>query len=150
MKPSRDTDIIRMIFLIAVPLLQVVFGQRRGSLLASDRTTSDTGQAGGGDAREADDDDVVVRKAEHGWVVVRPHEIVTFALPDSAPHCKGAAYDIAPLVNEIPAWHRLDLFQAVADLSIGLSLVWGGHWDRIKDLPHYELPGHREMPIKEH
>lgn len=85
-----------------------------------------------------------------GWVVLRPHEIVTFATPEHAPHCKGAAYDIVPIVDEMPAWHRLDLFQAVADLSLGLGLVWGGHWDRIKDLPHYELPGWRELPIKEH
>lgn len=81
-----------------------------------------------------------------GWAVVDHAAIVTNALPDHAPHCRGAAYDVCPLVNEKPAWDRLDLFQAIADCAPE-GLVWGGTWTRLKDLPHYELPSWRTLPF---
>jgi peptidoglycan L-alanyl-D-glutamate endopeptidase CwlK len=83
-----------------------------------------------------------------GWVVTDQRVIVTNALPDKAPHCRGAAYDICPIVAERAAWDRLDLFQAVADAAPP-GLVWGGSWPRFKDLPHYELPSWRSLPLKE-
>jgi len=90
------------------------------------------------------------RVYENGvWRVVDQRIIVTNALPDKAPHCRGAAYDIVPVIAEKPAWDRLDMFQAVADQAKGLPLVWGGSWQRFKDLPHYELPNWRDLPLKE-
>jgi peptidoglycan L-alanyl-D-glutamate endopeptidase CwlK len=78
-----------------------------------------------------------------------PGHIVTNALPEKAPHCRGAAYDLVPIFDEQAAWDRLDLFQAAADFARGLGLVWGGTWPKLKDLPHFELPGWRELPLKE-
>jgi len=83
------------------------------------------------------------------WVVSDQAQVVTNAMPDKAPHCRGAAYDFCPLVDERPAWGRLDLFQVIADCSVGLGLTWGGSWLKIKDMPHFELPTWRDLPIKE-
>jgi len=87
-------------------------------------------------------------RTAQGWVVTDQRVIVTNALPDKAPHCRGAAYDVCPIVNEKAAWDRLDLFQAVADAAPP-GLVWGGSWRNFKDLPHYELPNWRDLPLKE-
>lgn len=81
--------------------------------------------------------------------IIRPHEVVTNAMPSQAPHCRGAAYDVCPVVNEKAAWDRLDLFQAIADCAHDLGLTWGGSWPRFKDLPHFELPYWRSLPLKE-
>lgn len=83
------------------------------------------------------------------WEIVKPGEIVTHAMPAQAPHCRGAAYDVCPIVAEKCAWDRLDLFQAIADCAAGLPLVWGGRFQNFKDLPHYELPTWRALPLKE-
>ena len=83
------------------------------------------------------------------WHIADPSKVVTNAMPDRAPHCRGAAYDVVPLVKEKAAWDRLDLFQAIADCAQGLGLVWGGSWPKFKDLPHFELEGWRSLPLKE-
>jgi peptidoglycan L-alanyl-D-glutamate endopeptidase CwlK len=79
------------------------------------------------------------------WVVTAPHLIVTNALPDKAPHCRGAAYDLVPRVGGRPNWDRLDLFARLGAIGGGLGLIWGGSWPRFKDLPHYELPDWRTL-----
>lgn len=82
-----------------------------------------------------------------GWHVVDPHLVVTNAIPEHAPHCRGAAYDVAPIdQHEQIDWKRIDLFEAVARLAPP-GLVWGGSWRRLKDLPHYELVGWRNLPM---
>lgn len=83
------------------------------------------------------------------WHVIDPRLVVTNAMPSQAPHCRGAAYDMVPIVNEKAAWDRLDLFQAIADCAHDLGLVWGGSWTRFKDMPHFELPYWRGLPLKE-
>lgn len=81
-----------------------------------------------------------------GWVVVDQARIVTLALPDRAPHCRGAGYDCAPLdAHDRIDWKRLDLFQAVADL-MPKGLVWGGTFP-IHDLDHFELAQWRHLPL---
>ena len=82
------------------------------------------------------------------WQVDDHAHVVTNALPARAPHCRGAAYDLCPIVAEKCAWDRLDLFQAIADCARGLPLVWGGSW-KFKDLPHFEMPNWRDLPLKE-
>lgn len=82
-----------------------------------------------------------------GWKTVEPSKIVTHALPDEDPHCRGAAYDIAPLFKDKLDWTRIDLFQAIAEfMPDGLS--WSGTWHgRLKDYGHYELSNWRMLPV---
>jgi len=89
------------------------------------------------------------QRSESGWIVVNPAEIVTFALPDQAPHCRGAAYDIVPVVAERLAWGRLDLFEELGKIGLGIGLVWGGSWRKLKDMPHFELKEWRSLPPPE-
>lgn len=82
-----------------------------------------------------------------GWQVVDASKIVTLALPEHAPHCRGAAYDIVPIVNERARWDRLDLFVELGRIGKELGLVWGGDWPKLKDCPHFELPNWRLLPM---
>lgn len=82
-----------------------------------------------------------------GWVVTDTSKVVTFALPDQAPHCRGAAYDIVPIVAERAAWDRLDLFLELGRIGKECGLVWGGDWIKLKDFPHFELQGWRSLPM---
>lgn len=54
-------------------------------------------------------------RTPEGWKVVEPGKIVTNALPEADPHCRGAAYDVAPIFKEKIDWTRIDLFQAIAE-----------------------------------
>lgn len=81
------------------------------------------------------------------WKVVDPRAIVTNAMPDHAPHCRRAAYDLVPIVAEKAAWDRLDLFAELGRIGKELGLVWGGDWPKLKDMPHFELPGWRSFPL---
>lgn len=83
------------------------------------------------------------------WHIVDPHKVVTNALPEHAPHCRRAAYDLVPIVHERAAWDRLDLFDRLGQIGRELGLVWGGDWKKIVDLPHFELPGWRLLPMPE-
>lgn len=82
------------------------------------------------------------------WHVEDPSKIVTNAMPDRAPHCRAAAYDIVPLVNKRSAWDRLDLFAELGRIGKELGLVWGGDWPKLKDMPHFELPNWRALPLR--
>lgn len=81
------------------------------------------------------------------WIVVEPHAVVTHALPETAPHCRRAAYDLLPLVNGKVAWDRLDLFAELGRIGKELHLVWGGDWPKLRDLPHFEMPKWRDLPL---
>lgn len=83
------------------------------------------------------------------WHVLNPHSVVTNALPVSAPHCRGAAYDVVPIVNEKAVYDRLDLFADIGRMGESLGLVWGGSWPKFKDMPHFELSGWRALPLKD-
>lgn len=84
-----------------------------------------------------------------GWTVVDPKRVVTNALPVYAPHCRGAAYDVVPIVEEKARWDRIDLFTRVGEIGEELGLTWGGRWPKLKDMPHFELPGWKLLPFKE-
>src|SRR5216684_3540829 len=91
----------------------------------------------------------IFNATDGAWSVVDPKRVVTNATPEHAPHCRGAAYDLVPLVDERPAWDRLDLFAVAGGLGKELGLIWGGDWKKIVDLPHFEMPSWRAMPLKE-
>lgn len=81
-----------------------------------------------------------------GWVVVDEKLVVTHALPDQSAHCRGAAYDVAPLdQHDRVDWKRLDLFQAVAELA-PVGLTWGGTFPS-PDNDHFELTTWRDYPF---
>jgi peptidoglycan L-alanyl-D-glutamate endopeptidase CwlK len=86
-------------------------------------------------------------ESPQGWIVVDPARVVTHALPDRAPHCRGGAFDVAPIVRERPAWDRLDIFAEMGHIGRECGLVWGGDWTRLKDMPHFELPNWRDLPL---
>ena len=85
--------------------------------------------------------------APDGWKVVDHVKVVTNALPDMDPHCRGAAYDIAAIFKEKIDWTRIDLFQAIAE-RMPAGLTWSGTWKgRLHDFGHYELTGWRTLPL---
>src|SRR5205823_11441615 len=79
-----------------------------------------------------------------GWVVADEKLIVTRALPDKSAHCRGCAYDCAPLdQHEKIDWTRKDLFEAVA-MFAPAGLRWGGAWG---DNDHFELTTWERHPL---
>ena len=80
------------------------------------------------------------------WVVSDASQIVTHALPEQGPHCRGAAYDLCQIIHEKCAWERLDLFQRLGVMGESLGLTWGGRW-KMRDYPHHELVGWRSLPF---
>lgn len=66
-------------------------------------------------------------------------------------HLTGHAIDLAVIVNgevrwDWPLYERLaeTLLQAAEDF--GIPLEWGGHWDTLKDGPHFQLPWDKFPP----
>lgn len=88
-----------------------------------------------------------VQDVQGVWHVMDPRKVVTNALPAQAPHCRRAAYDLVPIVAEKAAWDRLDLFAELGRIGKELGLTWGGDWPKLKDMPHFELPGWRSFPL---
>lgn len=82
------------------------------------------------------------------WSVVDHKRVTTNGDSEHTPHCRGAAYDLVPIVNEKAAWDRLDLFLKVGEVGEAIGLVWGGRWPKLKDMPHFELPNWRDLPLK--
>lgn len=70
-----------------------------------------------------------------------PGRIVTYARGGESFHNFGLAFDIVLLdASGRPTWDARDPGWAAAGrLGVALGLCWGGHWKRIKDLPHFEL-----------
>ena len=59
-------------------------------------------------------------------------------------HLTGHAVDIAALVEgrvrwDWPLYPRIAKAFRAAALDLGVSLVWGGDWPRLRDGPHFEL-----------
>lgn len=52
----------------------------------------------------------------------------------------GHAVDCAFLVDGRPSWDVSLPWQAYGACAEALGLTWGGHWARLRDLPHLELP----------
>ena len=59
-------------------------------------------------------------------------------------HLTGHAVDIAALIEgqvrwDWPLYPRIAKAFRAAALDLGVSLVWGGDWPRLRDGPHFEL-----------
>lgn len=80
------------------------------------------------------------------WKVVDRSKVVTWALPEKAPHCRAAAFDFVPLVDGKPAWERLDLFAQLGAIGERVGFEWGGRWT-FKDLPHLQLANWASLPL---
>jgi D-alanyl-D-alanine carboxypeptidase/LysM domain len=70
-----------------------------------------------------------------------PGHIVTYARGGESFHNFGLAFDIVLLdASGRPTWDARNPGWATAGrLGVALGLRWGGHWKRLKDLPHFEL-----------
>jgi hypothetical protein len=99
-------------------------------------------------------------KARGTWVVIDRKLVVTDALPEDAPHCRRAAYDLWVLFHGRRAtmdprdgWTPAEIAEQLRlwgqHVAIGheLGLVCGAHWPRLKDWPHFEIPEWRSMPL---
>lgn len=63
-------------------------------------------------------------------------------------HMYGVAIDFVPLKNGKADWNDVELFKKVGQIAINLGLEWGGNW-KVKDYPHIELKGWRNMKEQE-
>jgi peptidoglycan L-alanyl-D-glutamate endopeptidase CwlK len=59
-------------------------------------------------------------------------------------HLTGHAVDIAALVDgqvrwDWPLYPRIAKTFRAAGLELGVSMIWGGDWSRLRDGPHFEL-----------
>lgn len=61
------------------------------------------------------------------------------------------ALDIIPIPLD---WEDIDSFVALSKVilplakEMGIPISWGGHWQKLKDMPHYELSPWREYAKK--
>lgn len=100
------------------------------------------------------------------WVVVDRRAVVTWALPEDAPHCHRGAYDlwivcrrskdgrmVRATMDARDGWNAAEISEQLMRwgelVGIGqeLGLECGAHW-RLKDWPHFELPNEswRRLP----
>ena len=74
----------------------------------------------------------------------------------SKAHFGQSAHNWAPALalDIIPTpldWEDLDSFIALSKVilplakTMGIPLTWGGHWQKLKDFPHYELSPWRDF-----
>jgi peptidoglycan L-alanyl-D-glutamate endopeptidase CwlK len=79
-----------------------------------------------------------------------------FALGHSRAHFGQSAHNWSPAVADdvVPYpvdWNNLDRFRKLAAFvkakasKLGIPIVWGGDWPKLKDMPHYELSSWREL-----
>jgi peptidoglycan L-alanyl-D-glutamate endopeptidase CwlK len=82
---------------------------------------------------------------QHLWMQGRllPGPIVTNAKAGSSAHNWRKAFDVcfngATLAECYPP-HSDVRWTRVGEIGEGLGLAWGGRWNTIKDLPHFEDP----------
>lgn len=60
-------------------------------------------------------------------------------------HLTGHAVDLAALVDGKVSWdwkyyHKLYDAMSKAAKELGVTIEWGGNWQKFKDGPHYQLP----------
>lgn len=79
-----------------------------------------------------------------------PGQIVTYAphAEDTA-HGRGAAVDLVPLDKDgRPVWSTSDArWEIIGTLAERSGLEWGGHWEKIKDMPHVQIKDWRNLPL---
>lgn len=63
---------------------------------------------------------------------------VTWAIPGTSLHEKGAALDIYPLVGGKLAPDTSSQWKILGELGEAAGFEWGGRWTR-RDLPHFQL-----------
>lgn len=67
----------------------------------------------------------------------------------SSPHNYGVAFDCAPVINGELQWpNDQTLWNTIGEVGTRLGLTWGGSFNSIVDLPHFEITGWREMNLK--
>lgn len=91
------------------------------------------------------------KRTPGGWVITDKKKIVTRGLPESSPHCRRAAYDVAILQDGKIKWSGIDhLYLKVGELGEELGLVWGGRFSGVPlDMDHFEMKNWKELPLEE-
>jgi D-alanyl-D-alanine carboxypeptidase len=65
-----------------------------------------------------------------------------------SPHNFGAAFDVAPVVDDAFSWDvSPEIWDAIGQAGKDVGLVWGGEFTTIVDKPHFELAGWRSMNL---
>lgn len=94
----------------------------------------------------------------HGWLISDPHEVVTHAMPEQAPHCRRAAFDFGiwqsgeylTCDTHLPAAERaaqILAYSAVGEFMESLGgLTWGGRFS-FGDFGHIELVSWKTLPF---
>lgn len=62
-------------------------------------------------------------------------------------HGRGAAVDLAPVVDGIPDWKDASKYQELADIAEANGFTWGGRWPGLRDMDHFELSNWRDLPV---
>jgi hypothetical protein len=107
-------------------------------------------------------------RTSRGWIVTSRRDVVTDALPDHAPHCRAAAYDLWLLFGHAGEGHlrlatmdpkdgwssaeieqQITLWGALVRIGTELGMECGAHWPKLKDWPHFERPDWRDLPAPE-
>lgn len=66
-----------------------------------------------------------------------------------SPHGYGVAFDCAPVINGVLCWPKADdpVWETIARTGEAQGLVWGGHFSKNPDDPHFELANWRAMGL---
>jgi peptidoglycan L-alanyl-D-glutamate endopeptidase CwlK len=77
---------------------------------------------------------------------IEGEKIVTRAKWGQSKHNKkpSPAIDVAPWPidwDDLGRFHELAGRMLHSAACLGVPLVWGGHWEKLQDLPHFELRG---------
>lgn len=72
-----------------------------------------------------------------------PGKIITRAKPGMSWHNWRRAFDIVPIINGKARWGTLgtdrEHWLKVGAMGESIGLEWGGNWESIKDMPHFQL-----------
>lgn len=70
---------------------------------------------------------------------------VTNAKAGQSMHNWRMAFDVVPMRSGKPVWGTSgtdgELWQTVGKIGESCGLEWGGRWEKLKDLPHFQFTG---------
>jgi peptidoglycan L-alanyl-D-glutamate endopeptidase CwlK len=63
---------------------------------------------------------------------------VTNAKGGQSYHNYRVAFDVLPIVAGKAVWSSNKLWKKIGELGMSIGLEWGGNWQSIHDLPHFQ------------
>ena len=64
----------------------------------------------------------------------KPGQIVTYAKPGWSWHNFGLAIDVCFRQKPGEAFWKVDLYEKIAPIATRLDMIWGGTWEKFKDM----------------